>query len=60
MKRKYVTKTYHTFICSKCGKNALKVPARGNWNVIKTWTCPDCIKKELMEIYPNLKKVIKN
>lgn len=45
-KRKYETKTYHTFICIECGKNTMKKPARGYWNVLKEWTCPNCVKKK--------------
>jgi len=50
-KRKYVTKSYHTFICIECGENAMRVPARGYWNTLKEWTCGDCITKKLNKLY---------
>lgn len=51
-----LVKTYYHFCCIKCGKNWKKVPAIGYWRTIKEWTCGDCIKKRLKEIYGDWEK----
>jgi len=55
-KRKYITKTYHTFICIECGKNTMRTPARGYWNTIKEWTCGECIKKKIEKVYGKIER----
>jgi len=35
----------------------MRKPARGYWNTVKEWTCGECIKKELEEMYGEIKEV---